>query len=66
MSDRWHSCPHCEFSVDRDLNAAINIRNRTVGHSVLKAHRVSEAIAGVAEKPEAVYFGFAEKVFRCR
>ena len=51
LSDRWHSCPHCGFSADRDLNAARNIKNRAVGHSVLKAHRVSEAIAGVGEKP---------------
>ncbi len=40
LSDRWHSCPHCNFEADRDLNAAINIKNRAVGHSVLKAHRV--------------------------
>ena len=51
LSDRWHSCPHCNFEADRDLNAARNIKNRAVGHSVLKAHRVSQAIAGVGEKP---------------
>ncbi|MDJ0717888.1 MAG: transposase [Prochloraceae cyanobacterium] len=51
LSDRWHSCPHCNFEADRDLNAARNIKNRAVGHSVLKAHRASEAIAGVGEKP---------------
>ena len=51
LSDRWHLCPNCGFSADRDLNAAINIKNRAVGHSVLKAHRVSEAKAGVGEKP---------------
>ena len=51
LSDRWHSCPHCGFEADRDKNAAINIKNRAVGHSVLKAHRVSKAIAGVGEKP---------------
>ncbi|MDJ0690693.1 MAG: RNA-guided endonuclease TnpB family protein [Xenococcaceae cyanobacterium MO_188.B32] len=56
LSDRWHSCPHCGFEADRDLNAAINIKNRAVGHSVLKAHRVSEAIAGVGEKPTPVFF----------
>ncbi|MDJ0716366.1 MAG: transposase [Prochloraceae cyanobacterium] len=51
LSDRWHSCPHCGFSANRDLNAAINIKNRAVGHSVLKAQRVSEGLPGVAEKP---------------
>ena len=55
LSDRWHSCPHCGFEADRDKNAAINIKNRAVGHSVLKAHRASEAIAGVGEKPTTVF-----------
>jgi len=37
---RWHDCPHCGCSLDRDHNAAINIRNRAAGHSVLKAQRL--------------------------
>jgi putative transposase len=51
LSDRWHSCQNCGCSLDRDHNAAINIKHRAVGHSVLKAHLTSEAIAGVDEKP---------------
>jgi putative transposase len=27
LSERVHSCPHCELSIDRDHNAAINILN---------------------------------------
>jgi len=51
LHERWHDCFHCGCSLDRDHNAAIVIRNRAVGHFVLKAQSMSEAIAGVAEKP---------------
>jgi putative transposase len=51
LSDRWHSCPNCGFECDRDHNAAINIKHRAVGHPVLKAQEMSDAIAGVTEKP---------------
>ena len=37
LNIRTLSCPHCGVVIDRDLNAAINIKNRAVGHSVLKA-----------------------------
>ncbi|WP_237397077.1 MULTISPECIES: transposase [unclassified Okeania] len=37
LSERTHSCANCSVIIDCDLNAAINIKNRAVGHSVLKA-----------------------------
>ncbi|NEP45512.1 MAG: IS200/IS605 family element transposase accessory protein TnpB [Okeania sp. SIO2H7] len=40
LSQRTHSCPHCGIEIDRDLNAAINIKNRAAGHPVLKARGV--------------------------
>jgi putative transposase len=51
ICDRWHSCPHCGLEIDRDHNAAVNIKHRAVGHPVLKAQVTSDAIAGVTEKP---------------
>lgn len=32
LSDRWHSCPHCGLEIDRDHNAALNVKLRGVGH----------------------------------
>ncbi len=51
LADRWHSCHICGLELDRDVNAAINIKNIAVGRTVIKAQRVTKAIAGVAEKP---------------
>ncbi len=48
LSDRWHSCP-CGVELDRDLNAAINIRNLAVGHPVSKARGVRQE-AGTAKR----------------
>jgi putative transposase len=51
IADRWHSCLNCGCELDRDHNAAINIKHRAVGHSVFKAQEMPNAIAGVTEKP---------------
>ena len=53
LHERWHECSHCGCGLDRDHNAAINIKNRAVGHPVLKAQLMSEAIAGVSQKPRS-------------
>lgn len=40
LHERWHDCPDCGCSLDRDHNAAVNIKNRAEGHPVLKAQRL--------------------------
>lgn len=37
LADRIHDCPHCGLKLDRDRNAAINVKKLAVGHPV-KAH----------------------------
>ncbi len=51
LSDRWHSCANCGCEIDRDHNAAINIRNLAVGLPVNKAQITPDGIPGVTEKP---------------
>jgi putative transposase len=51
IQDRWHSCSNCGCELDRDHNAAINIKHRAVGHPVLKAQEMPDGIPGVTEKP---------------
>lgn len=31
LLERWHNCPECGLSIDRDVNAAINILAKAVG-----------------------------------
>ena len=52
LNIRTHSCPHCGIVIDRDLNAAINIKNRAAGHPVLKARSCPMLSSGLGnEKP---------------
>lgn len=39
LADRWHSCA-CGVGLDRDVNAAINIKKLALGHRVSKARGV--------------------------
>ncbi|BAC89160.1 glr1219 [Gloeobacter violaceus PCC 7421] len=34
LGERWHSCPRCGLELNRDQNAARNIKSRAVGHPV--------------------------------
>ncbi|WP_424099946.1 RNA-guided endonuclease InsQ/TnpB family protein [Moorena producens] len=52
LKDRIHSCPHCGYVADRDVNAAKNILYLAVGRPVSnKAYRVTEPLGGVGKKP---------------
>lgn len=57
LADRWHSCPNCGCELDRDHNAAINIRNRAAGHSVLKASGVRRNSGTAKEEARALSVG---------
>jgi putative transposase len=51
IANRWHSCHLCGLELDRDVNAAINVKNFAVGRTVIKASLcVSYADAGLAQK----------------
>lgn len=51
IANRWHSCHVCGLELDRDVNAAINVKNIAVGRTVIKASLcVSYVDAGLAQK----------------
>ena len=51
MANRWHSYHLCGLELDRDVNAAINVKNFAVGRTVIKASLcVSYVDAGLAQK----------------
>ena len=51
IANRWHSYHLCGLKWDRDVNAAINVKNIAVGRTVIKASLcVSYVDAGLAQK----------------
>lgn len=54
LSDRTHVCPHCGLELDRDLNAAINIR--TLG---LRGRACGELTSGLGSPPSKRRFNEA-------
>jgi putative transposase len=51
IANRWPSCHLCGWELDRDVNAAINVKKFAVGRTVIKASLcVSYADAGLAQK----------------
>jgi putative transposase len=51
IANRGHSCHVCGLELDRDVNAAINVKNIAVGRTVIKASLcVSYVDAGLAQK----------------
>lgn len=53
LADRVHRCPSCGLTMDRDHNAAINIKQRALGQSA-PARLMSGSCAGVSEKPRSM------------
>ena len=49
LPERTHYCANCSVIIDCDLNVAINIKNRAVRHSVLKARGVLGTRTGKRE-----------------
>ena len=47
LSERTYHCSQCDVSIDRDVNAAINLRNVAVGHTE------TENACGVQVRPHA-------------
>lgn len=52
LSERWHLCPMCGASLDRDTNAAINIINRIMINRII-INRIGTTMRGRYTVPEA-------------
>jgi len=60
LNKRQYNCPDCGISIDRDLNASINIRNlglnkiNTEGHSGINACGVETVVSTVKQEKECL------------
>jgi putative transposase len=57
LKERTYCCEHCGLEIDRDLNAAINLRNQSVSYTAVNACGVSkppdDSLVGDPVKQEA-------------
>jgi putative transposase len=57
LKERTYCCEHCGLEMDRDLNAAINLRNQSVSYTAVNACGVSkppnDSLVGDTMKQEA-------------
>ncbi|MEO0042967.1 MAG: hypothetical protein RL329_2415 [Bacteroidota bacterium] len=57
LNERTYCCEHCGLKIDRDLNAAINLRNQSVSYTAVNACGVSkppdDSLVGDPVKQEA-------------
>jgi len=51
LSERWHFCPNCSASLDRDTNAAINILNLALSQRINNQSGITDCQGKPVEAP---------------